>query len=55
MLDGLSGTLDEARMQQLNHEIDAKQRRPEDVAREVLDGWFLGRTDHSSGDDRDAQ
>ena len=41
VLDGLSGTLDEARMQQLNHEIDGKQRRPEEVAREVLAGWGL--------------
>ena len=42
VLDGLGGRLDEARMQQLNHEIDGKQRRPEDVAREVLESWFLG-------------
>ena len=41
VLDALGGRLDEARMRQLNHEIDGKQRRPEDVAREVLAGWGL--------------
>ncbi len=41
VLDALGGTLDEARMQLLNHEIDGKQRRLEEVAREVLAGWGL--------------
>ena len=42
VLDGLDGRLDEPRMQQLNHEIDGKQRTPEEVAGEVLAGWGLG-------------
>ena len=42
VLNRLAGTLDEARMQQLNQEIDGKQRRLEDVAREVLESWGLG-------------
>ena len=39
LLDALGGRLDEARMQELNHEIDGNHRPLEDVAREALANW----------------
>jgi glycine betaine/choline ABC-type transport system substrate-binding protein len=35
-MNRLAGKIDEATMRRLNHEVDGKHRRPEDVAREFL-------------------
>ena len=43
VLDKLGGTLDEASMRRLNHEIDGNRRRPADVARETLSSLGLDR------------
>jgi osmoprotectant transport system permease protein len=36
IMNRLAGKIDEATMRRLNHEVDGKHRRPEDVAREFL-------------------
>jgi glycine betaine/choline ABC-type transport system substrate-binding protein len=41
VLELLAGRLDDATMQRLNFEVDEKKRRPNDVAREFLEGRGL--------------